>query len=336
MVYTAGSLFAGIGGICLGFSEAGFEVKWANEIDEKACITYEHNAKLIGKNVTVVNCDIREFYPDLLTHIDVLTAGFPCQPYSLAGMRKGLNDDRAEPMFRALIDQAKMLGVRAIFMENVPHLEKMEGGNVLKRYLEMLGEAEYPHVWHDTYSTDKYGGVAQMRKRLYLVAFSDCRDYDIFIRKIREKMTPVPITAGFDQIIDLNKPVDEKYYYNQKKMKRFDRDVANVVTEPRRFYQYRRTSTRVFSNRDPPLCPTLTANMGAGGHNVPLIRDKKGIRKLTPKECVMFQGFPENYEFPACIGDATAYKQAGNSVSVPVIRRIAEILRQTLDESVAN
>lgn len=73
--------------------------------------------------------------------------------------------------------------------------------------------------------------------------------------------------------------------------------------------------------------------MGIGGHNVPLIRDKKGIRKLTPKECVLFQGFPDEFEFPADMGDNTAYKQAGNSVSVPVIAKIARILRKTLEES---
>ena len=72
------------------------------------------------------------------------------------------------------------------------------------------------------------------------------------------------------------------------------------------------------------VCPTLTANMGTGGHNVPLILDDFGIRKLTPEECVGFQGFPDIFSFPDDISNASKYKQAGNSVSVPVIKRIAE------------
>jgi len=71
------------------------------------------------------------------------------------------------------------------------------------------------------------------------------------------------------------------------------------------------------------VCPTLTANMGTGGHNVPLIRDKYGIRKLTPRECLLFQGFPESFKIPENVSDAQLYKQAGNSVTVPVIERIA-------------
>ena len=330
---TAGSLFAGIGGICLGFSEAGFEVKWANEIDEDACRTYEHNSRLVGKDVLVVDEDIQHFYPDLLVHIDVLTAGFPCQPYSLAGNMKGLEDSRAKPMFEALVEQAVMLDVRAIFMENVPTLLTMDDGEVLNTYEQMLREAGYPYLWKHIYSTSEYGGVAQMRKRLYMVAFKDCKEYSIFTLKAEEEMTPCPITRGFYEIIDVDHPVADRYYYNDKKMLRFKRDVEPVVTEVGKFYQYRRNKTRAFDSNDPPLCPTLTASMGIGGHNVPLIRDSKGIRKLTPKECVLFQGFPEDFEFPAGMGDNTAYKQAGNSVSVPVIARIAKILRKSLEES---
>ena len=85
-------------------------------------------------------------------------------------------------------------------------------------------------------------------------------------------------------------------------------------------YQYRRYYVRKNKSN---VCPTLTANMGTGGHNVPIIKDSKGIRKLTPLECFRLQGFPSTYKIPDCISNAQLYKLAGNAVSVPVVDRIA-------------
>lgn len=92
-------------------------------------------------------------------------------------------------------------------------------------------------------------------------------------------------------------------------------------------YQWRRVYARKNKSK---LCPTLTANMGTGGHNVPLIKDEHDIRKLTPKECLLFQGFPQDFKIPN-ISDSHIYKQAGNAVSVPVIKRIAENIIKTLN-----
>lgn len=78
------------------------------------------------------------------------------------------------------------------------------------------------------------------------------------------------------------------------------------------------------------VCPTLTANMGTGGHNVPLVVTKDGIRKLTPKECINFQGFPKEYSFPASIAESAKYKQAGNSVVVPLIRKVCKNIVTTI------
>jgi DNA (cytosine-5)-methyltransferase 1 len=95
-----------------------------------------------------------------------------------------------------------------------------------------------------------------------------------------------------------------------------------------RFYQYRRIYVRELKNG---MCPTLTASMGLGGHNVPIIRDMKGIRKLTPRECARLQGFPESFMFPNDQALSHLYKQVGNSVTVPVISRIAENIRIALE-----
>ena len=91
-------------------------------------------------------------------------------------------------------------------------------------------------------------------------------------------------------------------------------------------YQWRRKYLRENKNN---VCPTLTANMGTGGHNVPLIRDAYGIRKLTPRECARFHGFPDSFVLPD-VGDSHLYKQIGNSVSIPVIKRISRQMIQCL------
>ena len=93
------------------------------------------------------------------------------------------------------------------------------------------------------------------------------------------------------------------------------------------FYQWRRVYVRENKNG---VCPTLTANMGTGGHNVPLIKDNDGIRKLTPRECFNLQGFPKTFKFPKEMPNTQLYKQAGNSVTVDIIKKHAEIIHKVL------
>lgn len=121
-------------------------------------------------------------------------------------------------------------------------------------------------------------------------------------------------------MIDRNERKPDKYYYN---MKGRYADLLREVTNPDTVYQLRRTYIRENKSN---LCPTLTANMGTGGHNVPLVLDAHGVRKLTPDELLRFQGFPLTFRFPD-IADCHKYKQIGNSVTVPVVRAIAEGIR---------
>ena len=119
-------------------------------------------------------------------------------------------------------------------------------------------------------------------------------------------------------VIDLlESMVAEKYYYNGKSLyPKLKKDVKEIG----KVYQWRRQYVR--ENKS-GVCPTLTANMGTGGHNVPIIKDSKGIRKLTPLECVRIQGFPKDYKLPK-VADSVLYKQIGNSVSVPIIEAVAK------------
>lgn len=118
--YTFGSLFAGIGGICIGFSQANFQVKWSNEWDKYACQTYRNNEFKFSPDLDITEGDVRDFTPS--QKVDVIGAGFPCQPYSIAGKRAGLDDERGKPMFEQILRIARLTNPRVIFLENVGNL----------------------------------------------------------------------------------------------------------------------------------------------------------------------------------------------------------------------
>ena len=168
------------------------------------------------------------------------------------------------------------------------------------------------HIKSQILDTSKITDVPQHRERIYIIGFLDKSKSDMFNFEFNKK-TP-------KNIVDvLEKDVDEKYYYTDR-FKVFDEIEKGVIRniEENVLYQYRRYYVR--ENKS-SCCPTLTANMGGGGHNVPLLLDNKGIRKLTPRECFNLQGFPSDYKLPN-ICDSSLYKLAGNAVSVPVVELI--------------
>ena len=130
-------------------------------------------------------------------------------------------------------------------------------------------------------------------------------------------------------VIDFQKEVEKKYYYTQGKYKEnIYQKLTEAMDDADAIYQWRRVYVR--KNKS-GVVPTLTANMGGGGHNVPLILTPCGIRKLTPRECFNTQGFPKEFILPGTLSDARLYKQAGNSVCVGVIKRIAEKIIKALE-----
>ena len=154
------------------------------------------------------------------------------------------------------------------------------------------------------------------RERIYIVGFKNKEHTDNFIFPKKK-----PLTIKITDLLE--KKVPEKYYYNGKPL--YEK-IKNDITEEGKVYQWRRKYVR--ENKS-GVCPTLTANMGMGGHNVPIIKDKKGIRKLTPLECARIQGFPMNYKLPP-LADSTLYKQFGNSVTVTVIEAIAKEMKRAI------
>ncbi|MDF2882863.1 MAG: dcm [Clostridiaceae bacterium] len=404
-VYKVGSLFAGVGGVCLGFQSVfdkcrKYKLVWANEIDEYACETYRTNFKhkLIQGDINkVLNPDIIEnllseinktdnkkmkelqseynYYKKkheeiLSVKLDVLLGGFPCQAFSIAGERKGFADDRGN-LFLSIINLINQLqekygtdgryGIngkpRVLFLENVKNLKSHDNGRtyeVIKGQLEKLGYIIKANVLN----TMDYSDLPQNRERIYILGFlhkEDADKFDLFdkIESLKRVKTEQERIVDIKKIIDysINTESYEKYYYSKDKYPNYfitteeynklsaDKRKAERVnldeqiTEMYQFYQVRR-GMYVRKNKS-GVCPTLTANMGTGGHNVPLIKVSDGIRKLTPTEVFKLQGFPINngYNLPTeykgkVYSDSHLYKQAGNAVSVPVIEFLAkEILK---------
>ncbi len=306
-------LFAGVGGIRAGFENVGFKTVFANDFDATCKQTYDLNFK----DSKLVVEDLRKIGIDDLPEFNFLLAGFPCQAFSIAGYRKGFDDPKNRG--NLFFDIAKIIKVRkpeGFMLENVKNLKSHDGGNTFKIIEETLKDLGY-YVKSKVLNTMEYGNIPQNRERIYIVGFKN-KDYsDKF-----EFPEPVKLTIKISDLLQENVP--EKYYYNGKPL--FEK-LKNDVKEEGRVYQWRRQYVR---ENKKGVSPTLTANMGTGGHNVPIIKDKKGIRKLTPLECFKIQGFPRNYILPK-IADSSLYKQAGNSVSVPVVEAVARQMMRAME-----
>ena len=307
------SLFSGIGGIDLAFQQAGFEIVWANEFDRDAAKTYRHN---FGWE-HLVERDIKSVRSEDIPDFDVLVAGFPCQPFSKMGKLRGFEDPRGNLFFEiSRIVRDKRPPV--IFLENVANLLEHDDGKTFLTIYNALVPYGYTFKYR-VMDAIEYGNVPQHRTRIFIVAFLDNDKCERF-----EFPDKLKLTVKLNDILVRSEKHDESYYYTDSSV--YYEDLQRIVTDKSALYKiYDSGVTR----KAHYVCPTLTANMGTYPDRVPIIRDDYGIRKITPYECLALQGFPKEYRFPK-IPMASAYKQCGNSVVVPVIRRIAEKIKETL------
>lgn len=320
-MFKCASFFAGVGGIDLGFKQAGFTTIYANEFDDYAADTFEYNYGL-----KVDRRDINEVPTDEIPDFDIMLAGFPCQAFSIAGYRQGFDDEKGRGnLFFQLVriikeKQDKGVAPRVCFFENVKNLVSHDNGNTFRVICEQLNDLGYKYTYQVMNACD-YGNIPQNRERIYIIAFRDKEDYANYIQPL-----PIPLTKTIRDVIEFDKEVDEKYYYKPSTCCFYDK-LENEMKNPNTIYQWRRVYVRENKSN---LVPTLTANMGTGGHNVPLILSSDGkIRKLTPQECFWVQGFPRSFKLPKQ-ANGRLYKQAGNSVVVPVINRIAVEIRNAI------
>lgn len=317
--YKVAAFFSGVGGIELGFEQTGeFRVVYANEFDKNAQITYEAN----HPDVYLDRRDIHEVKPeDIDSDIDIVVGGFPCQAFSIAGYRKGFEDDRGD-LFFEMFKLIKAKRPRVIFIENVKNMVTHDHGQTFKVIRETLVMNGYFVKWKVLNGKD-HGNIPQNRERIYIVGFLSKSAYMSF-----QFPGVVDLTKSLKDIIDFeSKSINDYFYYKEGRQPFFNK-LESEITSQDTIYQWRRQYVR--ENKS-GVIPTLTANMGTGGHNVPLIKANNGIRKLTPRETFNAQGYPSDYVLPK-ISNGQLYKQAGNSVVVPVIKRIAENINQSLLE----
>lgn len=308
------SLFSGIGGIDLGFEQAEFDIVWANEFDCDAAITYRNN---FGDE-HLCECDIRDVNAKDTPDFDVLVAGFPCQPFSIVGRQKGFKDPRGNLFFEI----ARIIDVKrpsVIFLENVANLMEHDNGKTFLVIYNTLVQFGY-YIKYKVLDGQTHGNVPQQRKRIFIVAFLDVEKSDLF-----SFPDEVELKVSLNNIIDRSVSHDGCYYYKEDSF--YYNDLRKIVTNKKALYKI---NDHGVSKKQHYICPTLTANMGTFPDRVPVVIDDFGIRKITPYECLALQGFPKDFSFKGISLNA-AYKQCGNSVVVPVIRRIAAQIKSVIE-----
>lgn len=307
-------LFAGIGGFRLALQNLGGKCIYSSEWNKDAQKTYRANfGEYPFGDITLDR--VKNYIPQ---NFDILCGGFPCQAFSIAGYRKGFSDTRGTLFFdiEQIVEKHRP---KVVFLENVKNLLTHDHGKTFQVIREILGEKLGYKVFYKVLNSMTHANVPQNRERIFIVAFDpeQVPNYKSF-----EFPGEIKLTKTIHDILEQGKQ-DDKYYYQKDHM--YYPELERVMTKKDTVYQWRRIYVRENKNN---VCPTLTANMGAGGHNVPLILDDYGIRKLTPKECFAFQGYPvDKYVLPN-VANSKLYMQAGNSVTTTLIERIGnEIIK---------
>ena len=309
------SLFSGIGGIDLGFVQAGFKIVWANEFNKEAAMTYRHNFQdgcLVEKNIKRVK-------PESIHDFDILVAGFPCQPFSSAGMQKGFSDTRGTLFF----DIVRIVSVKkpqVVFLENVANLLGHDEGKTFLTVYNELAPLGYTLKYCVMDAAD-YGNVPQHRSRIFIVGFLDNDKCEKF-----KFPSEIPRTVKLNDILDRSVTHDSSYYFSEGD--KYYELLKRIVVDKKAIYKF---FDSVDDYKAYYICPTLLASMGKFPDTIPVLLDDYGIRRITPYECLALQGFPKGYRFPK-IPMHQAYKQCGNTVCVPVIRRIAERIYEVLKD----
>lgn len=308
-------LFAGVGGFRLALQNIGGKCVYTSEWDSAAKKTYRENFGEIPFG-DITKKSTKNYIPN---EFDVLCAGFPCQAFSIAGNRKGFVDKRGT-LFFDVEEIIKTHRPKVVFLENVKNLVSHDKGNTFKTIIEILKEKLGYKTYSSVLNSMTHSNVPQNRERIFIVAFDPNQVENHSNFKFPEK---IKLTKNIHDILEKGKQ-EEKYYYSKEH--KYYPELEKTMSSKDTIYQWRRTYVRENKSN---ACPTLTANMGTGGHNVPLIKDNYGIRKLTPRECFSFQGYPQNYILPN-LANSKLYMQAGNSVTTTLIERIANEIMTVL------
>lgn len=322
---TAAGLFAGIGGLCHGLEQAGFKNLWATDFDSEVATTYRHNYP----QSDFIHEDINKLDFDSLPPVDLMHGGFPCQSFSQAGNRKGFDDPRGQLFITMMNKIAAMENKpKVLLFENSPHIKTGDNGGWFSQIVFSIRKAGYRFSAANCFdlNASEHAGSPQSRIRLFMIAYrKDLGSFNPFL-DLSFKIAPKPLEA----MLDRGRVSDPYYFLNpENKYSRMIKSQAAGSADPR-IFQLRKTVIRVQLQG---VCPTLTANMGAGGHNVPFIFDKKEVRKLTERECLRLQSFPEEFTFPDSIARSSRYRMIGNAVNAGVSEGIGTYVQNKLREA---
>lgn len=303
-------LFAGIGGIRLGFEKASNNIDcvFTSEWNKYSVATYAANFDDL-----MVHGDITQIDEKLIPNHDILLAGFPCQPFSQAGLKKGFSDTRGTLFF----DIERILKAKkpqAFLLENVKQLKGHDKGNTLKTIIEHLKKIGYENVQYEILKAKEFG-LPQNRERIYIVGFLD--------KNVKfEFPTPTKEPTRVGTILEKN--VDEKYTISDKLWEGHQRrKIAN------------KAKGKGFGfgivNENSEYTNTISARYYKDGSEILIEQEGKNPRKLTPREAARLQGFPDTFKIP--VSDNQAYQQFGNSVAVNVIEKIAEEMLKHINKA---
>lgn len=362
-VYRFIDLFAGIGGFHQALHSLGMKCVFASEWDKNARKAYEENYKSISPNLfcndyKYFNCDINDVEVSKIPNFDICCGGFPCQPFSIAGLRRGFEDTRGTLFFNIanIIKYKKEKGhaPKVLFLENVKGLKNHDKGRTLEVILATLNELGYKYSF--SVVNAKYFGLPQNRERLFIVA------WDKNIPNVDSFIFPLGIDKDGNSIFDKNKLAESCIETHLENIFEPDDSIDNRFTISDRLWEghkARKERNRLAGKgfgyslfkSESVYCSTISARYWKDGSEILIDQSNKGLnpRKLTPAEAGRLQGYniegngwknPErssaiksSIPFKIVVSEKEAYRQFGNSVAIPVIRRIAqEILKQILNK----
>ena len=289
-------LFAGIGGLRQGFEFVGYECVFSSEWDKYASQTYSSNYGEIPSG------DITEIHEQDIPRFDILLAGFPCQPFSNAGLKQGFDDIRGT-MFFQIIKIVKHHAPSVVFLENVKGLKNHDKGRTYKIIEDTLKNLGY-HTYTKILNAKNFN-IPQNRERIYIIAFKDNVDFCF--------PNPMSGKTRLGDILEQN--IDAKYTISDRLWAGHQRRKQEHLTKGNGF------GYSIF-NEESEYTSTISARYYKDGSEILIEQSNKNPRKITPREAARLQGFPDDFKIP--VSDTQAYKQFGNSVCVPVIKAIAE------------
>ncbi|MBN8625470.1 MAG: DNA (cytosine-5-)-methyltransferase [Planctomycetes bacterium] len=328
---TVGCLFAAIGGFCKAFEQVGARVLWANEKDKFARETFIANYP----HLNFIHKPVEELTVagDCLDPVDILTAGFPCQPFSVAGEKLGFEDERGL-LFLHIIRLIREFGrnkPKILLLENVRNFRSHDHGRTFKRVQTEIQKAGY---WFgeknaQVLNTATHTRIPQNRDRVFMVALS-CDHFPMNTFAFPQPLAPGLVDSVWDYL-DTDRKQDAYFYFTDESQ--YYKPFKNAIEsgDKKAIYQLRRSYVRENMSG---ICFTLMANMGEGGHNQPVVKDRWGIRKLTPRECARLQGYQDRwFKIPKTLSHTQIYKQIGNSVTIPLVVELAKSCIRELNKA---